>query len=60
MLASEASQTLSGVTQLRIGDICLFIYVWTWHVILYLDPHVFVFACGLPLPVPEYPSKNNL
>ncbi len=28
--ASGASETLSGVTQLKIGDVCLFIYVWTY------------------------------
>ncbi len=29
--ASEASKTLTGVTQLKIGDVCLFIYnVWTY------------------------------
>ncbi len=29
--ASVASETLTGVTQLKIGDVCLFIYnVWTY------------------------------
>ncbi len=27
--ASEASETLSGVTQLKIGDICLLAKVWS-------------------------------
>ncbi len=45
--ASEASETLSGVTQLKIGDICLF-YVWT-----YVRHRVFVFAWwSTPSPCP--------
>ncbi len=28
---SEASKTLSGVTQLKIGDVCLFIYVTVYR-----------------------------
>ncbi len=40
--ASEASETLSGVTQLKIGDVCLFIYMFgRTYVILYCDPLVF-------------------
>ncbi len=27
---SRASETLSGVTQLKIGDVSLFIYMWTY------------------------------
>ncbi len=39
--ASVASETLTGVTQLKIG--CLFIYIYgRMYVILYFDPHVFV------------------
>ncbi len=37
------SEILSGVTQLNIGDICLFVYV-DIHIILYFDPHIFVLA----------------
>ena len=40
--ASESSETLSGVTQLKIGDVCLFIYMFGHtYVILYIDPLVF-------------------
>ncbi len=39
--SSGASETLSGVTQLKIGGVCLYIYVWTYDVILYFDLHVF-------------------
>ncbi len=35
-----ASETLSGVTQLKIGDVCLFIF-GRMYVILYFDPLVF-------------------
>ncbi len=44
--ASGASQTLSGVTQLKIGDVCLFIYMFgRTYVILYFDPRIFL--CSL-------------
>ncbi len=39
----QASETLSGVTQLKIRDICLFMCGRT-YVILYFDLLVFVFA----------------
>ncbi len=42
-----ASETLSAVTELKIGDICLFIYACVdirMYVILYFDRHVFMFA----------------
>ncbi len=40
--ASEASETLTGVTQLKIGDVCLFVYMFgRTYVILYFDPLVF-------------------
>jgi len=38
LLTSGASETLSGVTQLKIGDMCLFRRT---YVILYFDPLVF-------------------
>ncbi len=39
------SETLSGVTQLKIRDICLCIYMFGhMYVILYFDRHVFIFA----------------
>ncbi len=37
--ASEASETLSGVTLLKIGDVCMF---GRTDVILYFDPRVFL------------------
>ncbi len=43
--ASEAGETLSGVTQLKIGDNCLFMYMCgRTDIILYFDPHIFVLA----------------
>ncbi len=41
--ASVASETLTGVTQLKIGDVCLYMFGRT-YVILYFDPRVFVFV----------------
>ena len=36
-----ASETLTGVTQLKIGDVCLFMYMFgRTYVILYFDPLV--------------------
>ncbi len=49
--ASEASETLSGVTQRKIRDNYLFIYMWT-YVILYFDPRIFVLASWSTLPIP--------
>ncbi len=42
--ASVASETLTGVTQLKIGDVCLFIYICldVCKAFLYFDPRVFV------------------
>ncbi len=38
-----ASETLTGATQLKIGDVCLFVYMFgRTYVILYFDPRVFV------------------
>ncbi len=39
--ASEASETLSGVTQLKIGDVC-YIYVGTYVCHLYFDLCMFL------------------
>ncbi len=40
----RASETLTGVTQLKIGDVCLFIYMFgRTYVILYFD--LLVFLC---------------
>ncbi len=39
----RASETLTGVTQLKIGDVCLFVYMFgRTYVILYFDPRIFV------------------
>ncbi len=39
----RASETLTGVTQLKIGDVYLFVYMYgRMYVILYFDPRVFV------------------
>ncbi len=39
----RASETLTGVTQLKIGDVCLFIYMFgRTYAILYFDPRIFV------------------
>ncbi len=42
--ASVVSETLTGVTQLKIGDVCLFIYICldVHKAVLYFDPRVFV------------------
>ncbi len=41
--ASVASETLTGVSQSKIGDVCLFRYMnGRMYVILYFDPPVFV------------------
>ncbi len=41
--ASVASETLTGVTQSKIGDVCLFVYIYgRTYVILYFDPRVLV------------------
>ncbi len=40
--ASEASETLSGVTQLKIGDIFLYICLDVRKAFLYFDPRIFV------------------
>ncbi len=49
--ACEASEILSGVTQMKIGDICLFMCGRT-YVILHFDPRVFL--CSLRVrPCPK-------
>ncbi len=37
---SEASETLSGVTQLKIGDICLYMCLDVCMSFLYFDPGI--------------------
>ncbi len=44
-----ASETLTGVTQLKIGDVCLFMFGRT-YVILYFDPLVLVCYLGVRHP----------
>ncbi len=51
----RASETLSGVTQLKIGDICLFIYVWTY--VCHFDPRVFLCSLCVP-PLPNFTKQN--
>ncbi len=57
--ASVASKTLSGVTQLKIGDVCLLLYnmCGRMRVILYFDPHVFVFS-SWSTPSYTYTKQN--
>ncbi len=54
--ASGASETLSGVTQLKIRDICLFMCGRT-YVILYFDPSVFLRSSVFD-PVPNCTEQN--
>ncbi len=56
--ASVASETLTGVTQSKIGDVCLFIYMFgRMYVILHFDPPYFCVrsACD---PVPNFTKQN--
>ncbi len=38
----RASETLTGVTQLKIGDVCLSVYMDVRKAFLYFDPRIFV------------------
>ncbi len=56
--ASVASETLTGVTQLKIGDVCLFIYIYgRTYVILYFDPSCFCVRSAFN-PVPNFTKQN--
>ncbi len=56
--ASVASETLTGVTQLKIGDVCLFIYMFgRMYVILYFDPPYFCVRSAFD-PVPNFTKQN--
>ncbi len=58
--ASVASETLTGVTQLKIGDVCLFIYILCLDVCMSfctLTLHIFVFA---PRSTPSQTSLNRI
>ncbi len=58
--ASVASETLTGVTQSKIGDVCLFIYMFgRMYVILYFDPPYFCVRSAFD-PVPNYTKQNPL
>ncbi len=58
--ASVASETLTVVTQSKIGDVCLFRYMYgRMYVILYFDPRVFVLV-RLSTPVPNCTKQNPL
>ncbi len=56
--ASVVSETLTGVTQLKIGDVCLFRYMFgRMYVILYFDPPYFCVRSAFD-PVPT--SLNRI
>ncbi len=63
--ASVASETLTGVTQSKIGDVSLFIYLFIYLYIcmdvrkafLYFDPRVFVLV---RLPTPSKIALNRI
>ncbi len=59
--ASVASETLTGVTQSKIGDVCLFIYLYICmdvrKAFLYFDPRVFVLV---RLSTPSQTSLNRI
>ncbi len=62
--ASVASETLTGVTQSKIGDVCLFIYLFIYifgrmYVILYFDPPYFCVRSMFD-PVPNFTKQNPL
>ncbi len=58
--ASVASETLTGVTQLKIGDVCLFRYMFgCMYVILYFDPPYFCVRSAFD-PVPNFAKQNPL
>ncbi len=58
--ASVASETLTGVTQLKIGDVCLFVYMFgCMYVILYFDPPYFCVRSAFD-PVPNFTKQNPL
>ncbi len=58
--ASGASETLSGVTQLKIRDVCLFLYnVWTYIRMSFCTLTLTYFCvCSVFDPVPNFTVKN--
>ncbi len=60
LLLLLASETLTGVTQLKIGDVCLFIYMFgRMYVILYFDSPYFCVRSAFD-PVPNFTKQNPL
>ncbi len=59
--ATVASETLTGLTQSKIGDVCLFIYIMfgRMYVILYFDPPYFCVRLAFD-PVPNFTKQNPL
>ncbi len=54
----RASEKLTGVTQSKIGDVCLFIYMFgRMYVILYFDPPYFCVYSAFD-PVPNFTKQN--
>ncbi len=56
---SEASETLSGVTQLKIGDVSLFIYMWTYMSFCTMTLAYFCVRSVFD-PVPNFTKQNPL
>ncbi len=56
--ASVASETLTGVKMKKIGDVCLFVYIYgRTYVILYFDPPYFCVRSTFD-PVPNFTKQN--
>ncbi len=56
--ASVASETLTGVKMKKIGDVCLFVYIYgRTYVILYFDPLYFCVRSTFD-PVPNFTKQN--
>ncbi len=55
--ASVASETLTGVTQLKIGDVCVFVYMDVRMSFCTLTLRIFVFA---PRSTPSQTSLNRI
>ena len=53
----RVSKTFSGVTQLKIRDVCLFIYVWTYVCYFVLWPSHFC-VCFVVYPFPTSPLNR--
>ncbi len=53
----RASETLTGLTQLKIGDVCLSVCMDVRKAFLYFDPPFFVLA---PRAIPSQTSLNSI